>query len=217
MSSRKLPEDWVVDSQSLVAAFFRTQRSQVHHWMDVEGMPRHEDKDGRVTYDLREIAQWRIRQAKARARDSIDETEAEAKRRKLDVDIRLKEEDIAKKRLEREEREGNLLARDTVVREIVAWAQKIRTSLTQLGDQIAAIVPGEMKGVTKQSVLEKVRITLLEAYTTDIGTQQLEDMILEDARRIMEKRGQTEGLPEFKGPRRKPKRGRGRPRKGESR
>ena len=133
-------------------------------------------------YYLPEIADRRHKQAMG-ADQSVSE-DGGVKASLSKVRIREIEQNVRAKTRLNDLEESNLLESDKVEQAIVHWAIRFRTPLFQLGDKIAARVPGRMKASIKHEVREVVRNALTMVLDMEVGGKDVERMILEEARRI---------------------------------
>lgn len=147
-------------------------------------------------YDLSAIAQWREQDLKRQHNRGASDDDAEADklitRRIRAAELKEAEAGAWLKQMRAEQAAGKLLPSDEVSRGVIDWAVRIRTPLLALADRITNHVPGDLKPITKRLVGDTVRLTLKEAHDQGPLGKPIEELILEQAEKILEQRRQRD-------------------------
>lgn len=123
-------------------------------------------KDGCPKGPVSAIIEWRDSNIDTRVEDiPAGELKEAVIRAQLETEIqRGKKLEIENRKLE-----GELIEIERVQKDIAAVCVRMRSRLMGLGAEIAAMVPGEIKGVTKQKVENAVRLALKEIAEAGVG------------------------------------------------
>ncbi len=97
-----------------------------------------------------------------------DETYREAKARLTQHQADKERSLAALRAIEVRIREGQLVEREEIERDLRAMLVRFRQRFMGLGPRIAAMVPGELKSVVKQAVEAELRVALKEMADAEI-------------------------------------------------
>jgi len=123
--------------------------------------------DGCPKTTASEIIDWRSKNVKSRSSEEVETSDL--KEEILRAQLETERQRGRKLDIENRKLEGELIEIETVQKDIASVCVRMRSRLMGLGAEIAAMVPGEIKGVTKTKVEHAVRLALKEIAEAGIG------------------------------------------------
>ena len=146
----------------------------LRRWRD-EGMPGGEGK-----WDLSKIIAWREQRIEERGRSG----KATTNESKAELEKRLIAEKIRKEKMANDLAAGECVRSDGMRRVIVAWAVKLRSRIMAIPADVVLLVPGELKPAVMRTVEDSVRVALKEAYEARFTDEQVQVLIIAEAKRL---------------------------------
>lgn len=166
------PRPWIVSSRGLVAEFFSVSTQTIKEWKS-NGMPGSAGK-----WNLKDIRAWQDLRREENSQMVGDKFSH--------VKGAILEETHRGSKLKNDATALQLVSADGMRRVMVAWAVKLRSRIMSIPADIVLLVPGELKAAVMRTAEDLVRVALKEAYETQFTDEQVQVLIVAEAKRLTE-------------------------------
>lgn len=157
-----------MSSRGLVAEFFGVSTQTIKDWKS-NGMP-----GTAGSWNLKDIRRWQDLRR--------EENEQAVGDKFAHVKGAILAETHRGSKLKNDETELMLVSADGMRRVIVAWAVKLRSRIMAIPADVVLLVPGELKAAVMRTVEDLVRVALKEAYETQFTDEQVQSLIVAEAK-----------------------------------